>query len=62
MVLDLMVRHGYLPQPQADAAYAEPIVLNPDPDRIVTWPRTSFSMSGMCSMRGSAMAWRCGAG
>ena len=35
VVLDMMVRHGYIYQPQADAAYAETIVLNPDPDRIV---------------------------
>ncbi len=33
VVLDLMVRHGYLSQEEADAAYAESLVLNPDPDR-----------------------------
>jgi penicillin-binding protein 1C len=33
VVLDMMVRHGRLSQAQADAAYAEPIALNPDPDR-----------------------------
>lgn len=32
VVLDLMVRHGYLAQAEADAVYAETIVLNPDPD------------------------------
>ncbi len=32
-VLDLMVRHGYLAQAEADAAYFEPLTLNPDPDR-----------------------------
>ncbi len=35
VVLDLMARHGYLSQEQADAAYAEPLALNPDPDRRV---------------------------
>lgn len=35
IVLDLMVRHGKLTQAQADAVYAEPISLNPDPDRRV---------------------------
>ena len=34
-VLDLMVRHGYLTQAEADAAYFEPLTLNPDPDRRV---------------------------
>jgi penicillin-binding protein 1C len=33
IVLDLMVRHGKLTQAQADATYAQPIALNPDPDR-----------------------------
>jgi penicillin-binding protein 1C len=33
VVLDMMVRHGKLSQSQADAAYAEPITLNPDSDR-----------------------------
>lgn len=33
IVLDLMVRHGYLSQAEAEEAYAEPITLNPDPDR-----------------------------
>lgn len=33
VVLDLMVRHGYLSQEEADAAYAEPLALNPAPDR-----------------------------
>jgi penicillin-binding protein 1C len=32
-VLDMMVRHGRLTQAAADAAYQQPIVLNPDPDR-----------------------------
>ena len=32
-VLDMMVRHGYLTQNAADAAYGQPVVLNPDPDR-----------------------------
>ena len=36
IVLDLMVRHGKLTQAQADAAYAEPITFNPDPDRRIT--------------------------
>jgi penicillin-binding protein 1C len=31
IVLSLMVRHGYLSQEEADAVFAEPIVLNPDP-------------------------------
>lgn len=35
IVLDLMVRHEYLTPAWADAAYAEPITLNPDPDRRV---------------------------
>ncbi|MFZ2486620.1 MAG: transglycosylase domain-containing protein [Anaerolineae bacterium] len=35
VVLDMMVRHGKLTQPQADAAFAEPLVFNPDPDRRV---------------------------
>ncbi len=34
-VLDMMVRHEYLTQAAADAAYRQPIVLNPDPDRHV---------------------------
>ncbi len=34
-VLDLMVRHGYLTQAKADATYAAPLTLNPDPDRRV---------------------------
>lgn len=33
IVLDMMVRHGKLTPAQADAAFAEPIALNPDPDR-----------------------------
>ena len=33
VVLDLMVRHGFLSQAEADAAYQEPLVLNPEPDR-----------------------------
>ncbi len=33
VVLDMMVRHGKLSQAQADAAYAQPIALNPQPDR-----------------------------
>jgi penicillin-binding protein 1C len=33
IVLDLMVRHGKLNQAQANAVYAEPITLNPQPDR-----------------------------
>lgn len=35
VVLDLMVRHGYLKQAEADAAYLTPLTLNPDPDRRV---------------------------
>jgi penicillin-binding protein 1C len=35
VVLDLMVRHGYLGREQADAAYEEPVALNPDPDQQV---------------------------
>ncbi|MBX2996861.1 MAG: transglycosylase domain-containing protein [Caldilineaceae bacterium] len=31
IVLNLMARHGYLSQEEADAVYAEPILLNPDP-------------------------------
>jgi penicillin-binding protein 1C len=31
IVLSLMVRHGYLSQEEADAVYAEPIQLNPNP-------------------------------
>ncbi|RME64970.1 MAG: penicillin-binding protein, partial [Caldilineae bacterium] len=31
-VLDLMVRHGFLTQAQADEAFAAPLVLNPAPD------------------------------
>ena len=30
-----MVRHGYLTQADADAAFAEPLKLNPDPDRVL---------------------------
>jgi penicillin-binding protein 1C len=38
-VLDLMVRHGFLTQAEADAAFQEPITLNPNPDqRIVRAP------------------------
>jgi membrane peptidoglycan carboxypeptidase len=33
VVLDMMVRHGYLSQQESDAVHAEPIALNPDPDR-----------------------------
>ncbi|HSN76509.1 MAG TPA: transglycosylase domain-containing protein [Anaerolineae bacterium] len=33
VVLDMLVRHDKLTPAQADAAYAEPITLNPDPDR-----------------------------
>lgn len=33
IVLDMMVRHGKLTPAQADAAFAEPITLNPTPDR-----------------------------
>ncbi len=33
VVLDLMVRHGYLSQADADAAYAQPVTLNPEPDK-----------------------------
>jgi penicillin-binding protein 1C len=32
VVLDLMVRHGYLSQAESDAVHAEPIYLNPEPD------------------------------
>lgn len=35
VVLDLMVRHGYLSAAEADAAFGEPLTLNPDPDRRV---------------------------
>lgn len=35
VVLDLMVRHGYLTQVEAAGAFAESIALNPDPDRRV---------------------------
>jgi penicillin-binding protein 1C len=31
VVLDLMVRHGYLTTEEADDVYAEPIILNPNP-------------------------------
>ncbi len=33
VVLDLMVRHGFLTQAEADATYQEPIALNPEPDK-----------------------------
>ncbi len=33
IVLDLMVRHGYLAQPEADATFAQPLLLNPNPDQ-----------------------------
>ncbi len=36
VVLDMMVRHGYLSQAQADAVFNEPLVLNPQADRSVT--------------------------
>lgn len=32
VVLDMMARHGYLTQAQADAVHAEPVALNPKPD------------------------------
>ncbi len=35
VVLDMMVRHGYLAQAEADATYAEPVALNPDADRVI---------------------------
>ena len=34
-VLDLMVRHGYLTTAGADAAFFQPLTLNPDPERRV---------------------------
>lgn len=34
IVLDLMVRHGYLAQADADAVYARPVALNPGPDQV----------------------------
>ncbi len=34
IVLDLMVRHGYLTQEVADATFEEPLILNPDPDPV----------------------------
>ena len=33
VVLDMMVRHGYLSQAEADEIYAEPVTLNPEPDQ-----------------------------
>ncbi len=47
-VLDMMVRHGKLTVAQADAVYAEPIVLNPQPDRrIVAAPHFVTYVSGL---------------
>ena len=34
IVLDLMVRHGYLTEQGADAVYAAPVELNADPDQV----------------------------
>ena len=33
IVLNLMVRHDYLSQEEADAVFAEPLTFNPEPDR-----------------------------
>jgi penicillin-binding protein 1C len=33
VVLDMMVRHGYLTQAESDAIFAEPITLNPNPEQ-----------------------------
>ncbi len=42
VVLDLMVRHGYLAPAQADAAFAQPLDLNPQPDLPATaWQQTA---------------------
>ncbi len=35
IVLDMMVRHGYLSEAEADAVFAQPIHLNPAPDRMI---------------------------
>jgi penicillin-binding protein 1C len=34
VVLDMMVRHGFLSQPEADKIHAEPVALNPAPDQV----------------------------
>ena len=34
VVLDMMVRHGFLAQPEADKIHAEPVTLNPAPDQV----------------------------
>jgi penicillin-binding protein 1C len=34
VVLDLMVRHGYLSEAEADAAFRQPVALNPNPDSL----------------------------
>ncbi|MBE2235906.1 MAG: transglycosylase domain-containing protein, partial [Anaerolinea sp.] len=47
VVLDLMVRHGKLSLAQADAAYAQPLAFNPQPDRrIVAAPHFVQYASG----------------
>lgn len=55
VVLDLMVRHGKLAQDQADAAYAEAIALNPQPDRrVVAAPHfVQYAASQAQSLLGS---------
>ncbi len=35
IVLDMMVRHGYLTDEEADAAFAQPIVLNQNADQVI---------------------------
>lgn len=52
VVLDLMVRHGYLSPEEADAAYAEPLALNPDPDRrILLAPHFVFYVQDVLDAR-----------
>jgi hypothetical protein len=52
VVLDMMVRHGKLTQAQADATYAEPITLNPDPDRrTVAAPHFVQYVAGLAQTR-----------
>lgn len=62
VVLDLMARHGYLSQEQADAVYAEPLALNPDPDRrIFLAPHFVFYVRDVLDARlGQGVAVRAG--
>ncbi len=51
-VLDMMVRHRYLSQAKADAAYNAPIVLNPNPDQPINrFPHFVFYVEDVLNAR-----------